>query len=134
MFKRIHNSKGFSLVELIIVIVIIGVLVGIAVPSYLQYVQSSRKAADIANAKLILTAADAAYAKFSTDNNAATGTDLASIKKEVLTTLKITDNKLPKSQVKDGVEMELTGSGDPPVYKVMIGTAEIGPNPSADWK
>ena len=132
MFKKIHNSKGFSLVELIIVIVIIGVLVGIAVPSYLQYVQSSRKAADIANAKLILTAAEAAYAKFATDNNAATGTDDASVNAEVLATLKTT--ALPTSQIKDGKVMVLTGTGTPPVYKVTADGVEILPNTHSDWQ
>ncbi len=40
------NNKGFSLVELIIVIAIMAVLVGVLAPQYLKYVESSRKQKD----------------------------------------------------------------------------------------
>ena len=40
------NNKGFSLVELIIVIAIMAVLVGTLAPQYLRYVEKSRLAAD----------------------------------------------------------------------------------------
>ncbi len=41
------NNKGFSLVELIVVIAIMAILVGVAVPVYSSYVEKSQKAADI---------------------------------------------------------------------------------------
>lgn len=40
------NNKGFSLVELIIVIAIMAVLVGTLAPQYVRYVEKSRMAAD----------------------------------------------------------------------------------------
>lgn len=40
------NNKGFSLVELIIVIAIMAVLIGVLAPQYLRYVERSRVAAD----------------------------------------------------------------------------------------
>ena len=40
------NNKGFSLVELIIVIAIMAILVGVLVPTYLIYVQKSRVSHD----------------------------------------------------------------------------------------
>ena len=40
------NNKGFSLVELIIVIAIMAVLVGVLAPQYLKYVEKSRIQAD----------------------------------------------------------------------------------------
>lgn len=43
------DKKGFSLVELIIVIAIVGVLVGVLVPQYVKYVASSRKEVCLAN-------------------------------------------------------------------------------------
>lgn len=40
------NNKGFSLVELIIVIAIMAVLIGVLAPQYLKYVEKSRRSAD----------------------------------------------------------------------------------------
>lgn len=40
------NNKGFSLVELIIVIAIMAVLVGVLAPQYIKYVDKSKTSAD----------------------------------------------------------------------------------------
>ena len=42
-----HNNKGFSIVELIIVIAIMGVLVAALAPAYLEYEEKSKKATDV---------------------------------------------------------------------------------------
>lgn len=41
------NNKGFSLVELIIVIAIMAILVGVLAPTYLRYVQKAAISADL---------------------------------------------------------------------------------------
>ena len=43
------DNKGFSLVELIIVVAIMAILVGLLAPQYLKYVEKSRKSADANN-------------------------------------------------------------------------------------
>ena len=50
------TNKGFSLVELIIVIAIMAVLVGVLAPQFLKYVEQSRRSTDIQNAENIKTA------------------------------------------------------------------------------
>ena len=56
MKKEKMNDKGFSLVELIIVIAIMSVLVAVLAPQYLKYVERSRNSTDVTNATAIVTA------------------------------------------------------------------------------
>ncbi len=55
------NDKGFSLVELIIVIAIMAVLVGVAAPQYLRFVERGRNETDIQNISHIIQATQIYY-------------------------------------------------------------------------
>lgn len=60
------NNKGFSLVELIIVIAIMAVLVGVLAPQFIKYVESSRQSTDIDNVRAMKTAVESFVADAST--------------------------------------------------------------------
>ena len=72
MFKFLNkkkNNKGFTLVELVIVIAILALLVGLLAPQYTKYVEKSRKAADADNLEEMVKAVQVYEAD--TDSDAA---------------------------------------------------------------
>ena len=56
--KKQKNNKGFSLVELIVVIAIMVVLVGVLAPQFIKYVERSRQSTDLQNVEELKNAVE----------------------------------------------------------------------------
>ncbi|USK62094.1 prepilin-type N-terminal cleavage/methylation domain-containing protein [Peribacillus asahii] len=70
--KLLKNQKGLTLVELLAVVVILGIIAAIAVPSIANIIDNTKKDAHVANAEQMISAARLAVAA---NDKAAIGTD-----------------------------------------------------------
>ena len=57
MMKKLNNKRGFTLIELIVVMAIIGILVMLAAPRFLGYTKNAHVASMKADAKVLSNAA-----------------------------------------------------------------------------
>ena len=63
MLKQLKSQKGFTLIELMIVVAIIGILAAIAIPNFLRYQAKSRQAEAKTNLGAVFVAETAFFAE-----------------------------------------------------------------------
>ena len=89
-----NDNKGFSLIELIVVIAIMAILVGALAPQYMKFVERSRKSTDIQNVAAIKSALEiyAADPMVATADALSTGTVTITTTEAAVSTSNATGN------------------------------------------
>lgn len=68
IYNRINNKKGFTLIELVIVIAIIGILAAVAIPRFMDVQTDAKEKADLATIQTINNAIEFYCAKENEDS------------------------------------------------------------------
>lgn len=130
--KGLKNNKGFTLIELIIVIAILGILAAIAIPRFSKVQMNSKKNADVVTAKNIAKAVQTAYI----NGDITTGNiDLSELKKnDYLDTI---PNVQHPSHTGDSfsANVSVDSESDDGAVTVSVGTIQLYPTvaENSDW-
>ena len=135
--KKNMNNKGFSLVELIIVIAIMAVLIGVLAPQYLKYVKESKIYTDITNAENVATAVNVGIADpkcgtagIALGSGTATAKGSSIYTAAAQTAAGLNDVTLPESKVNDTYTWAVT-FGSNGVTNITLGGDQIWPTATA---
>lgn len=105
--KKQKNNKGFSIVELIVVVAIMAVLVGVLAPQFIKYVEKSRQSTDLQNVEELKNAVEVAVA----DDGITNAITIVIDKTNKTATVNLNGNKAD-SLTKTSVDLKSTGWED----------------------
>ena len=74
MLKRIRNTNGFTLIEQMIVVAIIGILAAVAIPAFMKYIRRSKTTEALMNVRRMF---DSAVAYYESEHAASDGAIIA---------------------------------------------------------
>ena len=113
-FQKTKNTrvKGFTLIELIIVIAIIGILAGILAPTMSTYYMKSRIKSANANAKMVYNAAQTAVQKYISRDRTALDAEKSEFNGTILISYNGTDHSINWRTGYDAASTAAT-AGDP---------------------
>ena len=123
---RKSNKKGFTLVELVVVIAIIGVLAAILIPTMMNYVKKARLKTANSNAKLVFTTINNKCADLVSDGKVCKGLTLGVTEAKTLS---------GAGDVEDAVYQALKDNGDGIGWAIVsYSTADNAEGNYAQWQ
>ena len=98
MLKKLTNKKGFTLMEMLIVVAIIAILIAIAIPTFSSQLEKANEATDAANIRAAY--AEATVAAMDADNGVGEAETATKMKCDDWDKIG-TDAKIGETEVKD---------------------------------